>query len=103
MKNSFENSNNQNMKKTVEIENDSNFLTSSRLFQNLNKYIQKKPALTGFAIATATDEPGNPDKTSLVVMRTFVENSDRANLDLQIGGAEEFVSITLVIWQLLTS
>jgi hypothetical protein len=81
MKNSFENSNNQNMKKTVEIENDSNFLNELPLVSEFKQVYSEKPALTGFAIATATDEPGNPDKTSLVVMRTFVENSDRAKSD----------------------
>lgn len=81
MKNSFENSNNQNMKKTVEIENDPEVLNEFWPVSEFKKVYSEKPALTGFAVAADTDEPGNPDKTSVVAMRTFIENSDRAKSD----------------------
>lgn len=68
-------------KSNVELIQDRETLESSWTVTEFEKVYPEKPSITGCAIAVESDEPGNPDKTAIITMRTFIENGKRAKGD----------------------
>lgn len=45
---------------------------------SFNEVYKKEPALTACSIANITSDPGNPDKTTLIIFRVFIEKGKQA-------------------------
>lgn len=72
--------NQQPKKKGFELVKDKETLEQSWVVKEFENAYPERPALTGCAIAIESDEPGNPDKTAIVTMRTFIENGEKAKV-----------------------
>ncbi len=77
MQNNFENLNNQEMNHNLEVINDPSTLDTAWPVTAFNE-AYPEPGLKGCAIVSDGDLSGDPGKTSLVTLRTFIENGDRA-------------------------
>ncbi|MDQ5883163.1 MAG: hypothetical protein QG654_75, partial [Patescibacteria group bacterium] len=64
----------------VELIQNREILEQSWTVTEFEKVYPEQPAITGSVIAIESDEPGNPDKTAIVTMRTFIENGEKAKV-----------------------
>ncbi len=81
MKNDFEQINTKEMIKKIDLMQNPSDMEGFWTVDAFKEAYPEKPALTGCAIASVSEEVGNPDKMAIATLRTFIENGNRAKDD----------------------